>query len=133
MKTLVTISTHSLLVLKLDVVSHTKNAHYGTDDIADFKFLNDLTSAIFEAHVCTCDWRGRHLDTATVEVSERTLRFLLEETKDMFEHSVWGIKFNDLEALEKVKDLTQAILHAMEALEALDIKDEPKATLVEVA
>jgi len=131
MKTLVTINTHSLLVLKCDVVSHTKNAHYSTTDIEDFKFLNDLTSAIHEASV----W----LDTATyhskstVQVSERTLRFLLEETKDMFEHSVWGIKFNDLEALEKVKDLTQAILHAMEALEALDIKDEPKATLVEVA
>ena len=131
MTTLVTINTYSLLVLKGDVISHTNNAHYGTDDKADFKYLNDLTSAIHEASV----W----LDTATyhskstVQVSERTLRFLLEETKAMFEHSVWDIKFDDLEALEKAKDLTQAILHAMEALEALEAKDEPEATLVEVA
>ena len=131
MKTLVTINTYSLLVLKGDVISHTNNAHYATDDIEDFKYLNDLTSAIYEASVC--------LDTATyhskstVQVSERTIRFLLEETKAMFEHTIWGIKFDDLEALLKAKDLTQAILHAMEALEALDIKDEPQATLKEVA
>tara|TARA_B110000858_G_scaffold58482_1_gene68129 strand:+ start:195 stop:590 length:396 start_codon:yes stop_codon:yes gene_type:complete len=131
MKTLVTINTYSLLVLKHDVISHTNNAHYGTTDKADFKYLNDLTSAIHEASI--------HLDTATyhskatVHVTERTLRFLLEEAKDMFEHSVWDIKFDDLEALEKTRDLTQAILHAMEALEALDAKDEPEATLKEVA
>jgi hypothetical protein len=128
MKTLVTINTYSLLVLRDDAIRHTNNAHYGTNDKADFQYLNDLTSAIHEASV--------HLDTATyhskstVQVTERTIKFLLEETTAMFEFSVWGIKFDDLEALEKTKDLTQAILHAMEAL---DIKDEPKATLVEVA
>ena len=131
MKTLVTINTLSLLVLKHDVISHTNNVHYGTTDKADFKYLNDLTSAIHEASI--------HLDTATyhskatVHVTERTLKFLLEEAKDMFEHSVWDIKFDDLEGLEKTRDLTQAILHAMEALEAVDAKDEPEATLKEVA
>ena len=128
MTTLVTINTFSLLVLKHDVIGHTINAHYGTNDKADFQYLNDLTSAIHEASV--------HLDTATyhskstVQVTESTLRFLLGEAKDTFEHTIWGIKFDDLEALEKTKDITQAIVHAMEAL---DIKDEPQATLKEVA
>ena len=131
MTTLVTINTYSLLVLRNDVTKYCEHSTYGTETKGDIQYLNDLTSAIHEASV----W----LDTATyhskptVQVSERTLRFLLEETKAMFEHSVWGIKFDDLEALEKSKKLTQAILHAMEALEALDIKDEPQATLVEVA
>ena len=131
MKTLVTINTLSLLVLKNDVIRHTNNVHYSTTDKEDFKFLNNLTSAIHEASVWL-DTANYH-QKAIVQVSEKTLRFLLEETKDMFEHTIWGIKFDDLEALEKAKDITQAILHAMEALEAVDIKDEPKATLVEVA
>jgi len=103
---------------------YTEHSTYGTETKSDIQYLNGLTSALYEASVCL------RSDEDTVQVTTRTIKFLLEETKAMFEHSVWDIMFDDLEGLEKAKDLTQAILHAMEAL---DIKDEPQATLKEVA
>ena len=124
MTTLVTINTYSLKVLRDDVSMYTEHSTYGTKTKSDIQYLNDLTSALYEASVCL------RSDEDTVQVTARTIKFLLEETKAMFEHSVWDIMFDDLEGLEKTKDLTQAILHAMEAL---DIKDEPQATLKEVA
>ena len=134
MTTLVTINIRTLSTLSHDVLMHTKNAHYGTETQADFQYLYDLTNALHEANV-KIDAALYH-SKPTVEVTTGTIKFLLEETKAMFEHSVWDIMFDDLEGLEKTKDLTQAILHAMEALEvveAVDAKDEPEATLKEVA
>ena len=128
MTTLVTINTYSLKVLRDDVSMYTEHSTYGTKTKSDIQYLNDLTSALHEANV-KIDAALYHSKT-TVEVTTGTIKFLLEETKAMFEHSVWDIMFDDLEGLEKTKDLTQAILNAMEAL---DIKDEPQATLKEVA
>ena len=122
MTKLVTINTYSLLVLRDDVTMYCEHSDYGTKTKGDVQYLNDLTSALHEASVCL------RSDEDTVQVTTRTIKFLLEETKSMFEHSVWEIMFDDLEALEKAKDITQAILHAMEALEAVE-----QATLKEVA
>jgi len=124
MTTLVTINTYSLLVLRDDVAMYCEHSTYGTKTKGDIQHINDLLSALHEASVCL------NSDEDTVQVTTRTIRFLLEETKAMFEHTEWGMVFDDEETLEKTKDLTQAMLHAMEAL---DIKDEPQATLVEVA
>ena len=131
MTTLVTINTLSLLILRNDARMYTEHSTYGTETKSDIQYLNDLTSALYEASV--------HLDTAqhysksTVEVTARTIKFLLKETTAMLEHFDWKIEFADLIALEKTRDITQAILHAMEVLEAVDAKDEPEATLKEVA
>jgi len=124
MTTLVTINTYSLLVLRDDVRGQTEDADYGTKTKSSIQYLNSLTSALYEASVCL------RSDEDTVQVTERTIKFLLEETTAFLEFSVWEIDFDDTESLEKTKDLTQAMLHAMEAVEA---KDEPQATLVEVA
>jgi len=131
MTTLVTINIRTLSTLSHDVLMHTKNAHYGTETQADFQYLYDLTNALHEANV-KIDAALYH-SKPTVEVTTGTIKFLLEETKAVFEHSVWGIKFNDAEELSEVRAMSQAILQAMEVMEAVDAKDEPKATLKEVA
>ena len=131
MTTLVTINIRTLSTLSHDVLMHTKNAHYGTETQADFQYLYDLTNALHEANV-KIDAALYH-SKPTVEVTTGTIKFLLEETKAVFEYSVWGIKFNDAEELSEVRAMSQAILQAMEVMEAVDAKDEPKATLKEVA
>ena len=131
MKTLVTVNIRTLSTLSHEVTMHSKNAHYGTETQADFQYLYDLTDALHEARA-KIDAALYH-SKPTVEVTAGTIKFLLEETKAMFEHTIWGIKFNNVEELSEVRAMSQAILQAMEVLEALDIKDEPEATLKEVA